>query len=85
MVLHGAQIEGVGLSYLCFDFNFLLIMFFSQSIFVLLALLLKRHVKKMHLCLRQEIDSRELGHDANTVKRVVRAVWKRFVFLKGVY
>jgi hypothetical protein len=37
----------------------------------------------MHLCLRQEIDSRELDDDADTVTWVVLAVWNRYLELKG--
>jgi hypothetical protein len=56
----------------------------SQSIFMLLALLLRRHVAKMHLCLEQELDSRELSDDMTTVTWVVLAVWQRFLELKGM-
>ncbi|KAJ6620420.1 hypothetical protein B0H10DRAFT_2215946 [Mycena sp. CBHHK59/15] len=54
----------------------------EQSIFVLIALLMRRHLAKMHLCLKQEIDSRELDDDMDTVTWVVAAVWHRFVELK---
>jgi hypothetical protein len=46
-------------------------------------LLLRRHVAKMHLCLKQEVDSQELWDDMDTVTWVVDAVWRRFVELKG--
>ncbi|KAJ7911344.1 hypothetical protein B0H13DRAFT_2482186 [Mycena leptocephala] len=52
------------------------------SIFILLALLLRRHVAKMHLCLKQEVDSQELWDDMDTVTWVVDAVWRRFMELK---
>ncbi|KAJ7616828.1 hypothetical protein DFH06DRAFT_1238529 [Mycena polygramma] len=52
------------------------------SIFVLLALLMRRHLAKMHLALKQEIDSQELWDDADTVTWVVDAVWIRFLELK---
>ncbi|KAJ7240155.1 hypothetical protein B0H12DRAFT_57866 [Mycena haematopus] len=52
------------------------------SIFTLLVLLMRRHLAKMHLCLKQEIDSRELYDDMDTVTWVVDAVWFRFVDLK---
>ncbi|KAJ7240171.1 hypothetical protein B0H12DRAFT_1135296, partial [Mycena haematopus] len=52
------------------------------SIFILLALLMRRHVAKMHLCLKQEIDSKELLDDLDTIQWVVDAVWNRFVDLK---
>ncbi|KAJ7830412.1 hypothetical protein B0H14DRAFT_2593325 [Mycena olivaceomarginata] len=52
------------------------------SVFILLALLLRRHVAKMHLCLKQEFDSRELWDDMDTVTWVVDAVYIRFLDLK---
>ncbi|KAJ7318795.1 hypothetical protein DFH08DRAFT_754688 [Mycena albidolilacea] len=52
------------------------------SIFTLLALLLRKHVAKMHLCLKQEFDSRELSDDIDTVIWVVYAVFIRFLELK---
>ncbi|KAJ7157929.1 hypothetical protein C8R43DRAFT_996337 [Mycena crocata] len=57
----------------------------EQSIFPLLVLLMRRHVEKMHLCLKQEIDSRELYDDQDTVTWVVAAVWSRFVELKELF
>ncbi|KAJ7250786.1 hypothetical protein C8J57DRAFT_1354883 [Mycena rebaudengoi] len=57
----------------------------EQSIFMLLALLLRRHVAKMHLCLEQELDSRELNDDMTTVTWVVLAVWQRFLELKDFF
>ncbi|KAJ7200442.1 hypothetical protein C8J57DRAFT_1736598 [Mycena rebaudengoi] len=53
------------------------------SIFMLLALLMRRHVAKMHLCLKREIDWRELLDDMDSVNWVVWAVWIRFLDLKG--
>jgi hypothetical protein len=38
----------------------------------------------MHLCLKQELDQRELDDDMNTVIWVVTAVWCRFVELQGL-
>ncbi|KAF7375680.1 VPS13 domain-containing protein [Mycena sanguinolenta] len=52
------------------------------SIFILLALLMRRHLAKMHLGLKQELDSRELWDDMDTITWVVDAVWIRFVDLK---
>ncbi|KAF7375648.1 hypothetical protein MSAN_00453900 [Mycena sanguinolenta] len=52
------------------------------SIFILLALLMRRHLAKMHLGLKQELDSSELWDDMDTVTWVVDAVWMRFVDLK---
>ncbi|KAJ7145706.1 hypothetical protein C8R44DRAFT_863571 [Mycena epipterygia] len=57
----------------------------EQSIFPLLALLMRRHVAKMHLCLKQEMDGSELDDDMDTVTWVVVAVWHRFVELKGLF
>ncbi|KAJ6578128.1 hypothetical protein B0H19DRAFT_1230009 [Mycena capillaripes] len=54
----------------------------ESSIFMLLALLMRRHVAKMHLCLKQEIDAQELADDFDTVTWVVDAVWERFLELK---
>lgn len=54
-----------------------------QSIFALLALLMRRHVAKMHLGLKQELDWRELDDDADTLTWVVAAVWSRYLELKG--
>jgi hypothetical protein len=50
---------------------------------MLLALLLRRHVAKMHLCLKREIDWRELRDDMDSVNWVVWAAWIRFLDLKG--
>ncbi|KAF8143465.1 hypothetical protein K438DRAFT_1875998 [Mycena galopus ATCC 62051] len=55
---------------------------FVQSIFILLALLIRRHVAKMHLCLKQEINSDELWDDMDTLVWVTDAVWARFIDLK---
>ncbi|KAF7352127.1 hypothetical protein MVEN_01175800 [Mycena venus] len=52
------------------------------SIFMLLALLMRRHLAKMHLCLKQEVDSQELWDDMDTITWVVDAVWIRFQDLK---
>ncbi|KAF7375685.1 hypothetical protein MSAN_00457800 [Mycena sanguinolenta] len=52
------------------------------SIFILLALLMRRHLAKMHLGLKQELDSRELRDDMDTITWVVDAVRFRFVDLK---
>ncbi|KAF7335401.1 hypothetical protein MVEN_02192800 [Mycena venus] len=51
-------------------------------IFILLALLMRRHLAKMHLCLKQELDSQELWDDMDTITWVVDAVWIRFLDLK---
>ncbi|KAJ7877926.1 hypothetical protein B0H14DRAFT_2712105 [Mycena olivaceomarginata] len=54
----------------------------EQSILVLLALLMRRHLAKMHLCLKQELDQRELDDDMDTITWVVTALWRRFVELQ---
>ncbi|KAJ6488972.1 hypothetical protein C8R45DRAFT_993301 [Mycena sanguinolenta] len=55
------------------------------SIFILLAVLMRRHLAKMHLGLKQELDSRELFDDMDTIALVVEAVWIRFVDLKDQF
>ncbi|KAJ6488966.1 hypothetical protein C8R45DRAFT_993286 [Mycena sanguinolenta] len=55
------------------------------SIFILLAVLMRRHLAKMHLGLKQELDSRELFDDMGTITCVVKAVWIRFVDLKDQF
>ncbi|KAK6975085.1 hypothetical protein R3P38DRAFT_3128369 [Favolaschia claudopus] len=52
------------------------------SIFVLLAILLRRHVAKMHIALKQELHHEELFDDMDTVTWVVYAAWMRFLDLK---
>ncbi|KAJ6522297.1 hypothetical protein B0H19DRAFT_1203097 [Mycena capillaripes] len=54
----------------------------ESSIFILLALILRRHVAKMHLCLKQEIAAAELADDNDTVTWVVDVVWMRFLELR---
>jgi hypothetical protein len=65
------------------DIKYLLILSLVQSIFTLLALLVRRHVAKMHLCLSHEFDPMELWNDMDTVTWVVEAVRIRFLDLKG--
>ncbi|KAJ6553898.1 hypothetical protein B0H10DRAFT_2201811 [Mycena sp. CBHHK59/15] len=57
----------------------------ERSIFPLLTLLMRSHVAKMHLCLQQELDYRELGDDMDTVTWVVYGVWNRFLELKEYF
>ncbi|KAK6987605.1 hypothetical protein R3P38DRAFT_2574822 [Favolaschia claudopus] len=52
------------------------------SIFILLAILLRGHVAKMHIALKQQLPHEELWDDINTVIWVVYAAWMRFVDLK---
>ncbi|KAK7058060.1 hypothetical protein R3P38DRAFT_2599651 [Favolaschia claudopus] len=54
----------------------------ESSIFVLLAILLRRHVAKMHIALKQELHHEELWDDMDTVTWVVDAAWMRFLDLR---
>ncbi|KAJ7885943.1 hypothetical protein B0H14DRAFT_3431568 [Mycena olivaceomarginata] len=45
----------------------------ESAIFILLALLMRRHVAKMHVCLKQEVDAQDLADDFDTVTWVVEA------------
>jgi hypothetical protein len=48
-------------------------------------LVLRRHLAKFHLCLSQEMNKDELPDDADTVLRIIEAVWDRYAELKGMY
>ncbi|KAJ7676925.1 hypothetical protein DFH06DRAFT_1169319 [Mycena polygramma] len=52
------------------------------SVLVLIALLMRRHLAKMHLALKQELDSRELWDDSDMITWVADALWDRFKELK---
>ncbi|KAK7055990.1 hypothetical protein R3P38DRAFT_3170651 [Favolaschia claudopus] len=54
----------------------------EASIFMLLAILLRRHVAKMHIALTQELHRDELWDDMDTVTWVADAAWLRFVDLR---
>ncbi|KAJ7157924.1 hypothetical protein C8R43DRAFT_996328 [Mycena crocata] len=54
----------------------------EQSVFVLIALLMRRDVAKMHVCLKREIASWELEDAGDTVQWVVDAAYARFIELK---
>ncbi|KAJ7065406.1 hypothetical protein C8F01DRAFT_1366404 [Mycena amicta] len=54
----------------------------EDSIFVLIALLMRRNLLKMHIALQQELDYRELDGDSATLVWVVNALWERFLELK---
>ncbi|KAK7055958.1 hypothetical protein R3P38DRAFT_3342921 [Favolaschia claudopus] len=54
----------------------------EASIFALLAILLRRHLAKMHLALKQELHDDELWDAMDTVTWVVNGVWVRFLELK---
>ncbi|KAJ7577772.1 hypothetical protein C8J56DRAFT_1170874 [Mycena floridula] len=49
----------------------------------LLTLLMRRHLLKFHLCLRQNIEEQELDDDSDTVTWVTNAAWVRFESLRG--
>ncbi|KAJ7147206.1 hypothetical protein C8R46DRAFT_1129675 [Mycena filopes] len=57
----------------------------EQRVFVLLALLLKRHLAKIHLCLKQDIDERELLDSLTSVAVVINAAYSRFRDLKDYF
>ncbi|KAJ7589825.1 hypothetical protein C8J56DRAFT_936300, partial [Mycena floridula] len=51
----------------------------------LLAVILRRHLLKLHLCLHEEIADEELDHDADTLTLVTDAAWRRFKGLKEIF
>ncbi|KAJ7140878.1 hypothetical protein C8R44DRAFT_974601 [Mycena epipterygia] len=55
------------------------------SIFILIAIIMRRHLEKMHICLTEEINANELFDDTYTIKFVVEAVWLRYKGLVEVY
>ncbi|KAJ7719291.1 hypothetical protein B0H16DRAFT_408293 [Mycena metata] len=55
----------------------------EQSVLVLLTLLMRRHLAKIHLCLKMEIDERELDDASSAIGVVIDALWARFSELKG--
>ncbi|KAJ7166645.1 hypothetical protein C8R46DRAFT_1094966 [Mycena filopes] len=57
----------------------------EQRVFVLLALLLKRHLAKIHLCLKQDIDERELVDSLTSIAVVINAAYSRFRDLKDYF
>lgn len=50
---------------------------------MLLVLILRRHLAKLHLCMTQEMNSLELEDDSGTILRVVDTAWSRFTELTG--
>ncbi|KAJ7743338.1 hypothetical protein B0H16DRAFT_1010259 [Mycena metata] len=54
----------------------------EQSVFVLLTLLMRRHLAKIHLCLKMEIDERELDDASSAIAVVINVLWARFCDLK---
>ncbi|KAJ7166649.1 hypothetical protein C8R46DRAFT_1094987 [Mycena filopes] len=57
----------------------------EQRVFVLLTLLLQRHLAQIHLCLKQDLDERELGDALNSVSIVINVAWSRFCDLKEYF
>ncbi|KAF7330374.1 hypothetical protein MVEN_02475800 [Mycena venus] len=56
----------------------------EHVVFMLLVLLMRRHLAKMHLCVTRKIHPSELEDDVQTVTTVVGAVWDRFALLKDL-
>lgn len=50
---------------------------------MLIALILRRHLAKMHLCMTTEMNDEELFDDSYTIKFVVEAAWLRYNDLLG--
>ncbi|KAJ7442984.1 hypothetical protein FB451DRAFT_1296459, partial [Mycena latifolia] len=50
----------------------------ERSIFMLIAIIMRRHLLKMHLCLTMEMNDGEIYDDSYTVKFVVEAAWLRY-------
>ncbi|KAJ7689549.1 hypothetical protein B0H17DRAFT_633894 [Mycena rosella] len=57
----------------------------ERSIFMLIAIIMRRHLLKMHLCLKTEMNAEELYDDSYTVKFVVEAAWLRYNGLVDFY
>ncbi|KAJ6594662.1 hypothetical protein B0H19DRAFT_1247319 [Mycena capillaripes] len=56
-----------------------------SCIFMLIAIILRRHLAKMHLCMTAEMNDEELFDDSYTVKFVVKAAWLRYNDLLEFY
>ncbi|KAJ7453556.1 hypothetical protein B0H11DRAFT_273180 [Mycena galericulata] len=50
----------------------------EHSIFLLLAMIMRRHLAKMHLCQYEEISEEELYNDTYTIMLVVDAAWWKY-------
>lgn len=50
---------------------------------MLLATVMRHHLKKMHVCLRNELNKAELVEDTETVMYVVDVAWLRYSGLAG--
>ncbi|KAJ7147215.1 hypothetical protein C8R46DRAFT_545436 [Mycena filopes] len=57
----------------------------EQSLLALLTLLLRRHLAKIHLCLKQDVDERELSDSWETILVIIGMVWSRFRDLKDYF
>ncbi|KAJ6512718.1 hypothetical protein C8R45DRAFT_961144 [Mycena sanguinolenta] len=57
----------------------------ERWIFMLLAIILRRHLAKMHLCLSSEMNAEELADDSSTVQFVAEAAWLRYNDLLEFY
>ncbi|KAJ7657383.1 hypothetical protein DFH06DRAFT_1131873 [Mycena polygramma] len=57
----------------------------ERSIFIILAVILRRHLAKMHLCLTSDMNEEELFDDRVTVKFVIEAAWLRYNDLLEFY
>ncbi|KAJ6541392.1 hypothetical protein B0H19DRAFT_1381102 [Mycena capillaripes] len=57
----------------------------ERSIFMLLAIIMRRHLKKMRLCLIRELSEDELVDDTSTIMYVVDAAWSRYCGLAETY
>ncbi|KAF8143185.1 hypothetical protein K438DRAFT_651422 [Mycena galopus ATCC 62051] len=57
----------------------------ERSIFMLLAIVMRRHLNKMHMCLRKELNEAELDEDKETVMYVVDVAWSRHNSLAETY
>ncbi|KAJ7442970.1 hypothetical protein FB451DRAFT_95665 [Mycena latifolia] len=57
----------------------------ERSIFMLIAIILRRHLLKMHLCLTTEMNDEEFYDDSYTVKFVVEAAWLRYNNIVELY
>ncbi|KAJ7442979.1 hypothetical protein FB451DRAFT_1376810 [Mycena latifolia] len=57
----------------------------ERSIFMLIAIIMRHHLLKMHLCLTTEMNDEEFYDDSYTVKFVVEAAWLRYKDLVDFY
>ncbi|KAF7317540.1 hypothetical protein MKEN_00840800 [Mycena kentingensis (nom. inval.)] len=57
----------------------------EQWILMLMHIILRRHLAKMHLCLRMEMNDEEFEDDTMTVQKVAEAGWWRYIYLRDHY